>query len=95
MKHENSLRLARLASANCWNGGSSALSIAHRALALTGSDSCLDIVRRVYTRTDGKAVFECRECGSSHLEPEDAAQCCSFSEEDDSPRFDWETDEND
>ena len=78
MKHENSLRLARIASDDCRNGKALALYLAGRMYAITGSLLGDDIVSRVYCCKDGKAVFPCRECGSEHLTSGDAAACCSM-----------------
>ena len=84
MKFENSIRLANLASRNVFDGGASALVIAKRAAAITGSEEALEIVNRVYCHPRGRATWDCRECGSVHLTPEDSFECCNenFSEED-------------
>ena len=77
MKHENVLRLARLAHANVINGGASALTLARRAKAITGSTEAEDIVSQVYSASSHRSpVVKCRECGQEHFGNQAAADCC-------------------
>jgi hypothetical protein len=77
MKIESELRLARMASADCWHGGAGALALANRIERITGSSDAVDVVSRVYSHPRGQAVYECRECGQDYLTSEDAAGCCN------------------
>ena len=82
MKPENQLRLARMASANAIYGGASALHLAKRMHRITGSTEGEEIVTRVYTSPTGRATHECRECGQSYVDPEQASACCAAVEDD-------------
>ena len=77
MKHQNALRLARLARHDCWYGGAKALSLALRASALGLGDEMVQIVSRVYGHPRGQAVWTCMGCDSEWLTEEDARLCCA------------------
>jgi hypothetical protein len=78
MKLENALRLARKARGNVLWGGCSALHLAKRAERITGSCDALEIVSRVYSHPQGRAAYECPECGAEYLTSGDAAACCEW-----------------
>jgi hypothetical protein len=77
VKHENILRLARLAHSNVLLGGASALTLAKRVKAVTGSTEAEEIVSQVYSASSRHSpVVECRECGQEHFGNQAAADCC-------------------
>lgn len=77
MKHDNVLRLARLSHSNVMNGGASAMVLARRAQAITGSSDAMDIVTEVYSASSRQSpVVRCRECGSEHFGGQAAEECC-------------------
>jgi hypothetical protein len=77
MKTDNSIRLARIASADVINGGARASVLASRMFSITGSDEGRSIVSRVYSNPRGVAVYECRECGGKYLTLDDCSACCA------------------
>jgi len=77
MKYDNSIRLARIASADVINGGARASVLASRMFAITGSDEGQEIVSRVYSSGNGRATYECKECGSEHLTWDACSECCA------------------
>jgi hypothetical protein len=81
MKFTNELRLARIASNDVWQGGARALHLAKRMRRMTGNTEGEEIVSRVYTRSDGKGVHECPECGGEYLTACEASACCQEGED--------------
>lgn len=80
MKRENAIRLAKLASANAWYGGSSALTLAKRATRLHPGSDAEEIVSRVYAHSRGRAVYTCPECDFEHLTEDAMRECCKDDE---------------
>lgn len=76
MKHQNALRLARIARYDCWYGHAHALSLAYRARDLGLGDQMEQIVSRVYGHPQATAVYTCGECEAEWLTEEEARLCC-------------------
>ena len=76
-------RLAEQANLDTWAGGSHALVLAERAIAmgLPHAQELMDAVSATYAASSGKpspdhTAWECAECGQVYLGREEADNCC-------------------
>jgi len=74
-------KLARIARANTYFGGASALVIAARMVRMGSAIDAEGIVGDIYSASNGSlgehGAYECPECGSVHLGTQRALACCA------------------